>query len=339
MRHKAILAFVGYLAAALPVVAFPFAGSAARAMVWDMATPYAEGNFHTRNIQEFARDVAAATDGELTIRVHAGGALIRHPEIKNAVRGGQVALGEFLLSRLSNEDSLFQLDSIPFLATDYDLARHLWAVSRPAIEARFKRQGLAVLFAVPWPPQGLFADRPLTSVLDLRGLKFRAYNAATERFAQLAGAVPAQIEVPDIPHAFATGRVEAMMTSPSTGADTKAWDYVTHYYHAQAWLPKNVVVANGRALAALPERVLAAVYAAAARAEVRGWTMSMAETEEKLTLLRQSGMSVSAPGPALAEGLEEIGAIMTRDWRERAGAEGGAILKAFRTAAGTAGPP
>lgn len=339
MHQKAILASVVYLVAALAAPVFVFAGTAARAIVWDMATPYAEGNFHTRNIQEFARDVAAATDGELTIRVHAGGGLIRHPEIKNAVRGGQIALGEFLLSRLSNEDPVFQLDSIPFLAADYDRARHLWAVSRPAIEARFRRQGLAVLFAVPWPPQGLFADRPLASVLDLRGLKFRAYNAATERFAQLAGAVPAQIEVPDIPHAFATGRVEAMMTSPSTGADTKAWDYVSHYYHAQAWLPKNVVVANGRALAALPERVLAAVRAAAARAEVRGWTMSMAETEEKLAILRASGMSVSAPGRTLARELEEIGAIMTRDWRERAGTEGEAILTAFRAAAGKAGPP
>src|SRR5690606_7960737 len=218
--------------------------SGAQAATWDMPTPYPEGNFHTINIKQFAEDVKSATGGKLEISVKSAGSLIKHPEIKNAVRGGQVPIGEFLLSLLANENPLFGADSVPFLADNYDLALKLWQAQRPLVEKAFDRQGLVVLFSAPGPPQGIYAKEQLNAMEDLKGLKFRAYNAATQRIAQLAGAVPTQIEAPDIAPAFATGRVEAMITSPSTGADSKAWDYVSYYHNTQAWLPKNIVVVN-----------------------------------------------------------------------------------------------
>ena len=301
----------------------------ASAASWDMPTPYGDGNFHTINIKQFAGDVKAATGGALEINVHSGGSLFKHPEIKNAVRGGQVPIGEFLLSRLSNENAVFQVDSIPFLATDYAAAKKLWAASRPTIEKLLDGQGLKVLFAVPWPPQGLYANKAINSIDDLKGTKFRAYNTATERLAQLAGAVPTQVEVPDIPQAFATGRVQAMITSPSTGANSKAWDFLSHFYHTQAWLPKNVVVVNKKAFAKLDPATQDAVLAAAEAAEARGWQASMAETDAKMKVLRDNGMIVGDPGAALRAGLEKIGATMTAEWAEKTGADGAAILKAF----------
>ncbi|MEM6422769.1 MAG: TRAP transporter substrate-binding protein, partial [Pseudomonadota bacterium] len=227
------------------------AGAAAQS--WDMPVPYGDTNFHTVNHTEFAADVAAATDGALSITVHPSGSLFKHPEIKNAVRSGQVPIGEFLLSRLSNENPMFELDSVPFLATSYADAETLWEVSRPKIEALLEAEGLMVLYAVPWPPQGLYANAAVDDGSELAGKRFRAYNTATERLAQLMDAVPTQVEVPDLAQAFSTGRVDAMVTSPSTGANTKAWDYLSHYYDVQAWLPKNIVVANIRAIRSLDE--------------------------------------------------------------------------------------
>ncbi len=304
--------------------------TAALAEGWDMPTPYGDTNFHTVNIKAFADDVKAATGGALEIKVHAGGSLFKHPEIKNAIRGGQVPIGEFLLSRLSNENAIFQIDSVPFLATDYDSAMKLWKASRPAIEKLLDAQGLKILFAVPWPPQGVYAKKAINAVSDLKGVKFRAYNTATERLAQLAGAVPTQVEVPDIPQAFATGRVEAMITSPSTGANSKAWDFVTYFYHTQAWLPKNVTVVNQKAFARLDGATQKAVLDAAAKAETRGWKASMAETEAKIAILKKNGMKVSDPSPELKSGLEEIGAKMTAEWSDKAGADGKAILEAYK---------
>jgi len=304
--------------------------SAMAAETWNMPTPYSDKNFHTVNIQQFADDVKSATGGALDIVVHAGGSLIKHPEIKNAVRGGQVPIGEFLLSRLSNESAVFGIDSVPFLAANYGDAKKLWAAARPQTEKLLDAQGLKVLFAVPWPPQGIYAKKEVNSTDDLKGLKFRAYNAATERLAQLAGAAPTQIEAPDIAQAFATGRVDAMITSPSTGANSKAWDFVTHYYNTQAWLPKNIVLVNKAAFGKLTPDVQKAVMDAAAKAETRGWQASVAETKGKTEVLKKNGMQVLDPSDKLAADMRTIGEQMTNEWAEKAGADGAAVLKAYK---------
>jgi TRAP-type C4-dicarboxylate transport system substrate-binding protein len=316
--------------AAAGLAAVIAAGSGARAeTVWNMPTPYPDASFHTQNIQRFAEDVAAATDGELEIVVHSAGSLFPHAEIHQAVATGQVPIGEELISLRTNEDPVFGVDSVPFLATSYDDARRLWQASRPVIEERLAADGLVLLFAVPWPPQGLYASRPVESIEDLSGVPFRAYNAATARVAELMGAVPTQVEVPEVPQAFATGIVEAMITSPTTGVSTQAWDFVDHYYDIQAWLPKNMVVVNRDAFEALPEDVQAAVRDAAAEAEARGWTMSAAESEEKTQTLADNGIQVGPPSATLEAELATIGVTMAAEWAEDAGPDGTAIIEAY----------
>lgn len=309
---------------------FAFTSHASAKDVWNMPTPYPDGNFHTVNIKSFADEVRAATNGELDIKVHSAGSLVKHPEIKNAVRKGLVPIGEFFLSRLSNENPVFGVDSIPFLATNYDDAQKLWDASRPVVEEELGKERLKVLFSVPWPPQGLYSKKEVTSADDLKGVKMRAYNALTERLARLTGAVPTQVEVPDIPQAFATGQVEAMITSPSTGANSKAWDFVSNFVDVQAWIPKNIVVVNAKAYDKLSDEAKAAVEKAAKAAEARGWEASQAETAAKIKILKDNGMKVSAPSEDLLKGLKEAGAEMSADWAKQSGAAGEGILSAYR---------
>jgi TRAP-type C4-dicarboxylate transport system substrate-binding protein len=325
MRKTQTLARAATLAAAASLFAAP-----ALAETWDMPTPYPDGNFHTENIKAFAAEVEQATGGDLSITVHPAGSLYKHPEIKNAVRSGQAPIGEFLLSRLSNENPVFGVDSVPFLADSYEDAMKLWEASKPATEELLAEQNLKVLFTVPWPPQGIYADQEIQTIEDMQGLKFRTYNAATERLAQLAGAVPTQVEVPDVPQAFATGRVEAMITSPSTGVNTKAWDFVSHYYDTQAWLPKNIVVVNMDAFEALPAEQQQAVMDAAAEAQDRGWAMSKEETEQATQTLADNGIEVHEPSDALAGSLRDIGETMASEWSEEAGEPGTEILESYR---------
>jgi TRAP-type C4-dicarboxylate transport system substrate-binding protein len=325
MRKTLTLARAATLAAATALAAVP-----AAAETWDMPTPYPDGNFHTENIKQFAADVAEATGGELEITVHPAGSLFKHPEIKNAVRSNQVPAGEFLLSRLSNENPVFGVDSVPFLANSYEAAAKLWEASRPTVEELLAEQNLKVLFSVPWPPQGIYASQEIGSLEDMQGLKFRTYNAATERLAQLAGAVPTQVEVPDIAQAFATGRVEAMITSATTGVNSKAWDFLSNYYDTQAWLPKNIVVVNAEAFDALSEEVKSAVMEAAATAQDRGWEMSKTATTEATQTLADNGIAVADPSEELAASLREIGQTMAAEWSEEAGEPGTEILEAYR---------
>ncbi len=306
------------------------AGSTAFAVTWDMPTPYPDKTFHTQNIAEFAKDVAERTKGKLKITVHSAGSLFKHAEIKNAVRGRQVPIGEFILSRLSNENPIFGADSQPFLATNYEQAEKLWEVQKPLVVKLLDKEGLMPLFSVPWPPQNLYSKKAINSVDDLKGLKFRAYNATQEKLAKALGAAPTAVEVPDIPQAFATGRVEAMLTSPSTGANSKSWDFIKYYNNVQAWLPKNVVVVNKRVFRKLDKDVQQAVLAAAKAAEERGWEMSRAETAAKTKILAENGIEMMEPSTELMAGLKKVGDTMIVDWQKEAGAEGVEMIKTYK---------
>src|SRR5690554_960099 len=297
---------------------------------WQMATPYPESNFHTQNIQQFAKEVDAATDRKLQIKVHAAGSLIKHQEIKNAVRSQQIEIGEFIISNLANENPIFALDSVPFVAVSFDDSWKMYQASKPALEEELGRQNLKVLFSVPWPPQGLYTDRAIEKIEDLKGIKMRAYSPQTERLAQLAGTVPTQVEVPDLAQAFTTGRVNAMITSTSTGVNTTAWDYLTHFYDVKAFLPKNIVVVNQGVFDALDESTQKALLDAAATAEKRGWEMAEADHSAQRKVLQEKGIKVGDGSEALNAALHDIGKTMAAEWAKESGDRGQAVLKAYQ---------
>jgi TRAP-type C4-dicarboxylate transport system substrate-binding protein len=311
-------------------LAAALATGAAAQTKWDMPTPYAASNFHTENVVQFAADVDKATGGKLKIQVHPNGSLFKANEIKRAVQGGQAQIGEILLSGYSNEDPIFGTDSVPFLATSYAQAAKLWTASKKTVSDRFAKQGMLVLYSVPWPPQGVYANKPLNSIADMKGLKMRTYNPATSRIAELAGAQPVTIQAAELAQAMATGAVNANITSGATGYDTKVWEQIKYFYDTQAWLPKNVVFVSQKAFDALDKPTQDAVLKAAAEAEARGWKTSEEKTAFYLGELKKNGMTVAPPSPALAADLKKIGDTMTGEWVKTAGPDGQAIVDAFK---------
>ncbi len=314
----------------LSAVALSAVALEATAQTWNMATPYPDATFHTQNIREFIADVEEATDGEVTIQVHSAGSLVAHPEIKRAIRSRQVQMGEVFISILGNEDPIYAIDSVPFLATSYDQAERLWEASRDAIEKRLAEDDIRLLYTVPWPAQGLYTSREIGSMDDLAGLSFRAYNSTTSRLAELLDMEATQVEVPEIPQAFSTGIIDAMITSPTTGVNSNAWDYVDRFYDIQAWIPKNMVLINQQVWDGLDGATQDAILAAAEEAADRGREMSREEAESQKAALEENGIEVIEPDPELMEGLREIGERMSTEWEEEAGPDGEAILEAYR---------
>ncbi|MCV6638152.1 TRAP transporter substrate-binding protein [Candidatus Albibeggiatoa sp. nov. NOAA] len=299
---------------------------------WHMPTPYSDGVFHTQNILHFVEDVETLTEGKFIIHVHSGASVFKHPEIKRAVRSAQVPIGEILISLLGNEDPLFQVDVLPLLATNYDQAQKLWMISRQEIEKVLAQQNLQLLYAVPWPPQGLYVKREINNLDDISGLKIRAYNAMLSRLVQLMGGIPTTVESPEIAQAFSTGVIDAMMTSPSTGVSSQSWDYVSHYYDFQAWIPKNMVIVNKKAFERLEPSLQNKLLQAAQEAEQRGWAMSEKETAEKTQILMDHGIQVMKPSQELSEQLAQIRQQMAQEWEQKAGELGKRILESYNNA-------
>ena len=305
------------------------AGTAATQTKWDLPAGYPATNFHTVNLTDFANDIDKATSGKLKITVHANGALFKAPEIKRAVQGGQAQAGEILMANFQNEWQLFGADGLPFLADSYDEAMKLYKVQKPFLEKKLAEQGMALLYAVPWPPQGIYVKKPINSGADLKGVKWRAYSPATARIAELVGAQPVTVQAAELSQAMATGVVESYMSSGSTGFDTKTYDHIKYWYDTQAWLPKNGVIVNKAAFDALDAPTRAAVLKAAADAEVRGLAASKKANTESLDKLKANGMSIVAPSAQLKADMKKVGDVMLKEWLDKAGPEGKALVDAY----------
>ncbi|MCB8889160.1 TRAP transporter substrate-binding protein [Halomonas malpeensis] len=306
----------------------------AQAAEWTMATPYGDASFHTQNTKQFAEDVRDATDGELTITVHSGGSLVSHGEIKPSVRRGTIDAGEVFMSVLSNDDPIFEVDTLPGVAGSYDDAFALWQATKPMITELFAYEGLIPLYAVAWPAQGIYTAQALTDPAQFEGLRVRAPNINTQRFVNNLGGSPTETEESDIPTAFSTGRVDAMITSSSTGNAMSAWDYVSDYTDANLWLPKNIVFISQRSFDRLDETTQQVLMDAAARAEERGWQMSREDNQASLAALEENGVSVSEPNAEVAAALQAAGDELYQDWLERADEEAEQALESYRAQIG-----
>jgi TRAP-type C4-dicarboxylate transport system substrate-binding protein len=297
---------------------------------WDMPTPYGDGTHQTQVARSFADEVNANSGGKLTIKVHSGGALIKHPEIHRAVKSRQVQIGEVFIGRLGNIDPIFKLDNIPFLATDFDSAKKLYAASRAELSSKLEDDRLMLLYTSPWPPQDLYSNKPVNNLADLKGLKMRAYSPTTSRLADLMGTTPVNIPFSDVAQAFTTNAIDAMVTSPSTGVNSQSWDYISHFTTINAWIPKNMGFVNKKIFERLDKDTQAVILTAAANAEKKGWGLGRKLAVEHTDMLRENGMQVSAPSAELDTELRQIGDVMVKEWLDEAGATGQQIIDAYQ---------
>ncbi|MCY3985200.1 MAG: TRAP transporter substrate-binding protein [Roseovarius sp.] len=302
----------------------------AMAEKWDMPMAYAATNFHSEVGANFAQCVTDGTGGALEIVTHPSGSLYSGSEIKRAVQTGQANIGERLLSAHQNENPLYGVDSIPFLVSSFDEHEALWDIAGPAVQKVLADDNLHYLYSVPWPPQGVYFNKEVNSVADLKGLKFRSYSTSTARMAELTGMLPVQVEAAELSQALATGVAESFISSGATGYDRKVWEHLSHFYEVDAWLPRNAVFVNMDAWNGLDEATQVALTDCAAKAKAEGLARSKDYTAFTLNGLMEGGMMVQRAGGMLVDELKAIGEIMTSEWLENAGDEGRAIIEAFK---------
>jgi TRAP-type C4-dicarboxylate transport system substrate-binding protein len=328
MQRKGILKAMlmgGVLAGAMALAPAAFAQ-----VKWDLPTGYPTNNPHTVNLDQFTKDVNAATQGKLVITMHANGSLFKANEIKRAVQSDQAQMGEVLMSLLENENPIYGVDAIPFLATGFDASFKLWQAQRPIVEKMLDKQGIKLLYAVAWPPQGMYSKKEIKSAADMKGLKWRAYSPATTRIAQAVGAQPMTIQAAELSQALSTGVVDSLMTSGATGVDSKIWESLTYFYTLDAWLPKNMIIVNRKEFDKLDKPTQDAVLKASKDAEVRGWKAMRDYTQQSLDTLAKNKMTVTKPSPQLSADLKKIGDELLGDWEKKAGPEGKEIIDNYR---------
>ena len=314
-------------------LALAFTAGSALADKWDMALAYSATNYHSEIAAEFAAEVTA--NSELEIVTHPGGSLFGGSEIFGAVRKGLAPIGERLISALGNDDAIYEVDSVPFLASGFADAKALYEVSKPALIETLEEARLHFLYSCPWPPQGFYSVQAADSLDDVSGLKFRAYNATTSKMAEGLGMVPTKIEAAELAQAFATGVAQSMISSGSTGYDRKLWEHVDFYYDVKAWLPRNMVIVNGKAWKRLDEATQATIETAAANAEAKCWAKAEELDSWYVEQFEANGMTVGTLNADMQAEFQRVGAELRDAWLERAGDKGQAVLDAFAAKKGS----
>ena len=312
MRYLSVVRTTALLFSLMPLHGF------CQNLKLQLASAYSTENFQTQNTIQFAAEVKSDTAGAIDIEVHPSGSLLKPTAIFAGVQKGTTAqLGEIIMSNLSQEAVAFGLDSLPFFVDGYDDAQTLWRLSRPAVEQALAARGLLLLYATPWPPQNLYADRPIEKPADFHGLRMRNYGPATERLAQLMGVSSVTIQTVDLAQAIADKKIDMMLTSNQTGIDASAWNGMKYYYKVNAWIPKNIVFINKSVFAALPPAQQKTLMANAARAEERGWKSSVAKDGEFEARLIAHGMQIANVTPYLRRFLDISGERLVHEYLDK----------------------
>lgn len=296
-----------------------------------IATAYAADNFQTQNLQMFADDVRRTSKGRINFKLYPAGSLLKPAEIFTGVRDGKAVGGEMMMSSLSQEANIFGIDALPFIVSDYDDAKRLWEVSRPAVARALREKGLQLLYAVPWPGQNLYSVREIRSLIDFKGLRMRTYNQTTERIADLVGASKVTFQVIELARAIEQEKLDLMLTSSWTGVDTRAWSKLHYYYKVNAWIPKNMVFIDARLYDSLDGESRRLLQDAAQVAERRGWKMSLESDRKYESQLAANRINVSTLDFFLRSYLDRMGENLARDWLRKAGPEELDVLLKYTT--------
>lgn len=303
------------------------AGAAhAQGVEWKLASGYRAESFQTQNLAQFAQDVEQATGSQLRIQVHPNNSLVKLAGIPQAVQAGKVEAGETIMANLVKDIPIAGADSIPFVVGSYTDALRMWQLQKPLIERHFAQRDLKLLYAVPWPPQGLYAAKPIRAAGDFKGSRMRTYNQGTVRIAELLGAQPVDVPMVEVNKALASGRIDSMITSAVTGVENQVWGQIKHYYEINAWFPKNVVFVSATAFAQLPPALQRQVLSAADAAEARGWVRSQAVMQEATAELKANGVKVERVPAEFENELRRLGERISREWVRSVGNEANAIF-------------
>ena len=307
------------------------AAGAAAAVSWQAATEYPATAMPGQGLLTLARLVGERTNGAVQIAPRFDGPDgLRSASIVEAVRTGRLEVGDAFAGSIGAIDPVFQIASLPFLATTPAEARRLYDTARPDYERAFQRLGQVLLYATPWPPSGIWSVKPIREPSDLKGLAIRTYDRTGAGVFASVGAAPLEISFADAMPRLRDGSIAAVLSSGDGGAGRKLWEFTPHFTEVGYAVPLSFTTVSAAAYNALDPSVQAQVRQAAAETEAAQWTALLTRTESNYATMRQNGVSISTATPELAKALADAAKGTIAAWEAQAGAQASDILRRYR---------
>lgn len=328
LPHRLALRVAG-AALVLMAGALPGApGASAQTISWEMPNEYPASSIHGEGDAYFGDLLRQKSQGRIIIthRFDAPAGL-RSKDLLDAIGSGKVPLGDIYVGALGELEPIFLLPSLPFVAVSTEQAKALFDSAQADYERAFAKHNQRLLYSSPWPPTGIWAKLPITSLESLKGLHIRTYDTNGTITFKAVGALPEQLSFGDTVPRLATGEIQAVLSSGDGGAGALLWQYLDDFTAINYAMPLSMVTINLDVWKALPPNLKAAVRDAANAAEARQWRAINTRVEENYLRMRANHVTVTPKAPPeLIDALKAAGHGAVDSWIALVGPEGRAVL-------------
>ena len=302
----------------------------ARDMKMNCNAVYSSTSIHTQGAMKFAELAQEYSDGSIQITVHSGGSLgFKGSELLKAVKDASVPMSDILMGVVAGSEEIFGLSTYPRMVHSFDEAWELYQAAKPYYEKACQKWNQKFLYAAPWPPSGLFTQKPLQSLSDLEGLKTRTYDKNGAEFLRKAGANPLAMPWGEVYSALNTGLINSVLTSSHSGKNGKFWEVLSDFTDIKYAYPLNMLTINMDYWQALSEDQKEAMLKAAKETEAAQWKASEHHTVESTQIIAENGITVSETNPELAEELDRIADEIFKEFKAKASSDTKKALEAI----------
>lgn len=310
----------------------PLGSAVAQDYRWDLANEYAASSLPGEGDQLFVQITEEKSNGQIKITPHFGGSIgFGSEEHFQMVQLGAIQLANTPIHFHGGVDPLLEIGSLPFVASTPERARILYEVTKPYYDEVLREHNQVRLAVTPWPPSGLWATKPITTVDDLKGWKLRVYDVNGQLTLKEAGANPVRLGWADIVPALSTGAISGILTSAEGGVNSEFWQYLDYFTEINYATPLSMIHMNLDVWNSLSEDLQQILREAGEAVTERSFAALEERRQQNYQTMRENGMTViTDPDPELLKHLEQSARPALERWLERIGPEGSRILAKFR---------
>ena len=284
----------------------------------NLADVLPDGNFMVQNARKYAEAVGKATGGDVVINLRPGGSLgFKGPEQMRAVRDGLVPMADILTSQQIGDEPMFGTEGIPFMVASQSELRSLHKFLRPEFEKLAAKFNQKILYMVPSPAQYMFLKVKVASADGLKGVKIRGADKNTVDICNAVGMAGVIIPFGELIPALASGRVDGVATSATTGVDAKFWEFLKYVYPTNHTWSCNMVNINLDAWKKLPAAQQKAMEELAAKMEPEFWEVSAQADRDSIKKLTENGMELVPVSPAMMADIRKRAGNLQQEYLQR----------------------
>lgn len=265
-----------------------------------LTSEVATTHWKTDYMNQFAEEVKNRSNGEITVKIYAGGQLYNDQDAVAALGTGAVHMVWPLSVRLEAIQPIAGVMNLPFMITHEQMTNTCYNEGlTDLISSYLKLGGLEALgFLRASDMIFVFRDREIKTVNDLDGSKIRVTGGRVfQDLMRAMGTSPVSMAASEMSTALAQGAIDGIFTSPAGWSEMIGMTGKYGWYVPELSITSYAVLVDSNWFSGLPENQQSVIKETIADIAIRQWDES-AEADQLLTqkMIDQGAIYIVADG-------------------------------------------